>query len=62
MAYTVLACDAGPVLAAEALPLAADARTPELLDLLFARGTTLEEGGGAVGQRALGMEGRLWER
>ena len=38
LAYTVKACDAGPVLAAERVALDPDVKTPELLDTLFDRG------------------------
>ncbi|KAG1663821.1 hypothetical protein FOA52_013386 [Chlamydomonas sp. UWO 241] len=41
VAYTVLACDAGPVLAQETVALDPDIQAPELLALLFQRGTAL---------------------
>lgn len=41
VAFTVRACDAGPVLAQEQLPLSGDEQAPELLRTLFAAGTEL---------------------
>lgn len=41
LAFTVLKCDAGPVLAQERVPLDPDVQAPELLEDLFTRGTQL---------------------
>jgi methionyl-tRNA formyltransferase len=41
LAYTVLACDAGPVLAQQTLHLTGNEQAPELLEALFRKGTNL---------------------
>jgi methionyl-tRNA formyltransferase len=41
LAYTVLRCDAGPVLAARRIPLTGDEQAPEVLARLFAEGADL---------------------
>ncbi|PNH00463.1 Methionyl-tRNA formyltransferase, partial [Tetrabaena socialis] len=41
VAYTVLACDAGPVLAQQRVPVEPGVTAPELLERLFALGTAL---------------------
>jgi hypothetical protein len=41
VAYTVLKCDAGPVLAQQRLPVDPDLQAPELLGRLFSLGTAL---------------------
>ncbi|GFR44726.1 hypothetical protein Agub_g6052 [Astrephomene gubernaculifera] len=41
VAYTVLACDAGPVLAQQRVPVDPDVQAPELLSHLFQQGTRL---------------------
>ena len=41
LAFTVLACDAGPVLAQRRVPLDGDEQTPELLQRLFSEGAEM---------------------
>lgn len=41
VAYTVLKCDAGPVLAQQAIPLDPNIAAPQLLEHLFQLGTQL---------------------